>query len=187
MRNAREWGLTGLRAGHETALDGLHPHLKSALEEAQSVLNWVVKHDEQNHITDIGVDKASSLKPYFFAALDKTGAKAQELGFSPKIAWLGEPVDLYEVPGGVVLTVGSTINAKVALALVEWCEVDPTSGYGDWETAHANTLYIFPTQTEAEAMLAEISKAVRTVRNVARRMDGTRGEYATKVKNAPAF
>lgn len=186
MRNALEWALTGLQPGHESSLEGLHPHLKASLEEAQSVMSWIARNDEVNHITDIGVESAAQLKSVYFAALDKTGEKAQELGYRPRVAWLSEPCDLYEVPGGLVLTVGSTITARMALALVSFTDVD-VSGYGDWSTAYANAIHVFDTHAEAEAMLTEIAKAVRTIRTASRKIDGARGEAKSRVTNAPAF
>lgn len=186
MRNEREWALSGLQEGHETALDGLHPHLKAALEEAQSVIGWVNGNAQINHITDIGVQSADELREVFFAAIDKTGQRAHELGYTPRIVWTSPRVDLYEVPGGLVMTVGSTISTRMALVLISFTACD-AGGYGDWATADAQLIHVFDTADQAEEMLGEIAKAIRTIRTAERKMDAQRSEFYGKTKNAPAF
>jgi hypothetical protein len=179
--------LAGLGEGHETEFSGLHPNLQNQLASAQAVLREMVACMHDHHISEIGITQATEgIADAFFAAIDRTGAKAQQLGYQPQIVWTSPRVDLYEVPGAVIVSLQSSISHRAALVWVDFTEVD-AGGYGDWATASPALISKYADLDAAHQHLQEIAKALRTVRTVASKLDRTRSEGGTKVRTAPSF
>lgn len=179
--------LAGLAEGADTEYAGLHPHLQARLASAQSVMRDLRASMHDNDISMIGITSAQEgIADAFFAAVDKTGAKAQALGYQPRLFWTQPPVDLYEVPGDIIVSVQSSISARASLVWVSFHECDD-NGYGDWATASPALIDIYDDLDKAHEALSEISKAVKTIRTVAVKLDAIRSEGATRVKTAPAF
>lgn len=179
--------LVGLGEGHETEYAGLHPNLQSQLASAQATLREMVENMRDHHISDIGITSASEgIADAFFAAVDKTGVKADALGYSPQVVWTSSRVDLYEVPGAVIVSIQSSVSRRAALVWVDFTEVD-AGGYGDWLTANPALISIYNDLDEAHQNLREIAKALRTMRAVIGRLDATRGEHTTTVRTIPSF
>ena len=174
--------------GDDTAFEGLHPNLQSKLKEAQAIMRSVRDHMEQNHITDIGITQATEgVSEAFFAAVDRTGDKAQKLGYTPQVFWTGQRVDLYEVPAPVIVSVGSTISHRAALVWVSFTDVD-LGGYGDWKTAICDLVGVYTDLDSAHQALAEIGQAIRTISRAASMADATRGEKTRGgVTTGPSF
>jgi len=186
MNRQELWGLTGL-GGHETEFAGLHPRLQANLAEAQAVLAEMVAGLHDNHITTLGITSPrEGIDKAYFAAIDKSGAKANDLGYRPEICYMGEPVDLFEVPNGLLVTVQSEISARAALVMVTFTDTN-VSGYGDWDTARADLVSLHLDLDEAKASLRQISKALKVVRSVAQIMDKTRPEARSSAKPGLSF
>lgn len=179
--------LIGFGEGHETEFSGLHPNLQNQLASAQAVLRELAESMRDHDISQLGITSASEgIADAFFAGVDKTGAKAQELGYQPQVVWTSPRVDLYEVPGAVIVSIQSTVSRRAALVWVDFTEVD-ANGYGDWLTANPALISVYDDLDQAHENLREIAKALRTMRTVISRLNRTRGEGATRVKTAPAF
>lgn len=178
-------GLTGL-GGHETEFLGLHPRQQAALAEARSVMAELEAGITDNHISQIGITSArEGVSDVYFAAIDKTGRKANELGYTPALVYMGEAVDLYEVPNGMLLTVGSQTSARCAVVMVTFHDVNE-SGYGDWNTALCDLVGIYADLDAAKAELVRFAKALRVMRTMAKQ-DLARAESKVDTKVGPAF
>ena len=186
MNRTEIWGLTGL-GGHETEFSGLHPRLQANLAEAQAVLSEMVNGLYDNHITTLGITTPrEGIDKAYFAAIDRTGAKAHDLGYRPEICYMGEPVDLYEVPNGLLVTVQSEISARAAIVMVTFTDVN-ANGYGDWDTATAGLIGLYTDLDEAKAELRRISRALATLKTVARQLDRVRAEARPDSKPGLSF
>jgi hypothetical protein len=171
---------------HDSAFEGLHPNLQSRAHEALSVLNRMVAETDAHHLTDLGIDGVNpSVTEAFFAALDRTGEKAQDLGYRPVIGYLAERVDLYEVPGPVIVTLGSETSPSVALVIVIFRDYTD-SGWGDWTTAEGQVAGIFDSLPDAIAELREIVKAIKTLKTVMNATD-KRNESLKAPATRPSF
>lgn len=150
--------------GHESEFAGLHPRQAATLEAARATLRGI--HLDPVHA--IGCDSAWDIAPYAFAAWDKTGEKAEALGYTPLAVTLGDRVDLYEVPSPLMVTVASTLSRRACIVLVVFTATNDM-GYGDWGTATCGVEGIYDTLDDAEQRFQDIVKAVRTLRGWGRR------------------
>lgn len=177
----------GLGDGHESQVSGLHPRLQTKFEEAQSIIREVHNGMSDHHLSDIGLSAANEgVADAFFAAIDRTGQRAHDLGYTPRIVWTSPRVDRYEIPGAVIVSVASTTSARAALVWVDFLDVD-AGGYGDWSTASAVPVGIYQDLDDAHEMLTKIQRALNTLKAVLREMDRTRSEASSSARPAPAF
>lgn len=169
----------------DTSFAGLHPRLQANAEEAMSVLNDMVAGCDAHHISDLGLDGASGpVANAFFAAMDRTGERAAELGYTPTIAYLGPRVDRYEVPSPVAVTLGSETSPAAAVVIVRFHDVS-TTGYGDWATATALVAGIHPTLDDAADSVKAIGRAVGVLN--AAMTELTRAEAKVNNRYGPSF
>ena len=171
---------------HSTSFEGLHPNLQTRAHEAMSVLNRMVAETEAHHLSDLGLD---GLTPYvseaFFAAMDKSGEKANELGYRTVVGYLAERVELYETPGPVIVTLGSEDTPSMALVIAVF-ETYTDKGWGDWATARGYVAGIFDTHEEAINELRAIVRAISTLKTVMNATD-KRNESLKAPKSRPSF
>lgn len=159
----------GCGEGHSTALAGLHPNLQANFAEAQSVMSRALSLMHGHSLHDLGITNLTEgVADAYFAAIDRTGAKAQALGYTPRVVYLGDRVDLYEVPSPLIVSLGSTTSPSAALVWVTFLSVNDF-GYGDWATADGGVVGIYATLDQAHDQLAEIAKAYRVLTTVARK------------------
>lgn len=171
---------------HDSAFEGLHPNLQTKAHEAMSVLNRMVAETDAHHLSDLGLDGVNPhVTTAFFAALDKTGEKAQELGYRPLVGYLSERVDLYEVPGPVIVTLGSEDTPRMALVIVIFHDFTD-SGWGDWSTATGMVAGVLDSHDEAKAELTAIVKAIKTLKTVMNATD-KRNESLKAPASRPSF
>lgn len=149
--------------GHSTEFAGLHPRQQATLEAARSVLRGI----SCEPLHTLGLDTAWDVAPYAFAAWDKTGEKAQALGYMPKAVSMGERVELYEVPSPIMVTVASSTSRAAALVVVVFTATNEM-GYGDWGTADAFVEGIYDDLDEAEERFVTIQKALAALRSWSR-------------------
>ncbi len=177
---------------HETSLDGFHPNYQNMMNDALSVLEEAINFSDGNHISVLGLDpmNLSALAKVFFAALDRTGAKAQDLGYQPTVATLGRRAQRFtpaaELPL-TVMTIASETSARVAVVGIRFSDLNP-SGYGDWATAEGFVFGIHSCMDDAVGQIASLSKAFQML-NQAMFGTGARPEH-TRVRsadNAPSF
>jgi hypothetical protein len=171
---------------HDSAFEGLHPNLQSRAHEALSVLNRMMAETDAHHLSDLGLDGVNPhVTSAFFAALDKTGEKAQELGYRPLVGYLTERVDLYETPGPVIVTLGSEDSPRMALIIVRFTTF-ADSGYGDWTSAVGEVAGVFETHDEAKVELQAIVRAIKTLKTVMNATD-KRNESLKAPATRPSF
>jgi hypothetical protein len=171
---------------HDSAFEGLHPNLQSRAHEAMSVLNRMMAETDAHLLSDLGLDGVNPfVTSAFFAALDKTGEKAQELGYRPLVGYLTERVDLYEVPGPVIVTLGSEDSPRMALVIVMFHDFTD-SGWGDWTTATGMVAGLFETHDEAINEMRAIVKAIKTLNTVMNATD-KRNESLKAPASRPSF
>lgn len=170
---------------HETSTHGLHPILQANWADAQSVLDDLGGACQS--IATIGMEDLSFARDAVIANRTRNQEWCEENGYTPKLMYLTQRVDLYEVPGPIVVTIGSSNSPRVATLVVVYHEVDE-NGYGDWITATGLVHRVFDDQDEADAFLDQVARAIKTQRAVMRQIESTRSEAsARKVKIAPAF
>ena len=170
---------------HETSTHGLHPILQSNWADAQSVLDDLGS--ACLSLKTIGLDDLEYVKSAYFANRKRDTEWFDENSFKPDVMYLTPRVDLYEVPGPMLVTIGSATNARVATVVVVFHDVD-VAGYGDWLTATGIVHKIFDDQDACDEFIKQVGLALRTQRVVMSKMDATRAE-ARLVRNniAPAF
>lgn len=170
----------------ETGLSGLHPRLAEKARQAMATLEEMVSFSEGNHISTLGIDpmNLSAVASVFFAALDRTGAKAQDLGYRPQVGYLGRRVERFEVPSPMVITVGSETSARVALVVVVFTDYN-AAGYGDWQSAYGEVAGIFSDMESATQRLRELVNAVKTLDTALDEMN--RPEAKSTPKYGPSF
>lgn len=169
----------------DSSFAGLHPRLQANAEAALSDLNEVLGAVAAHHITDLGLEGAAGhVASVIFAAMDKTGEKAQNLGYTPSIAYLGPRVDRYEVPAPIAVTVASETTSAAAVVIVVFNDTNP-SGYGDYTTADALVGGIFNTLDEAKDCVKGIARAISTLN--AAMNDIARAEATPTAKYGPSF
>lgn len=153
-------------AGHSTEFNGLAPHQQNMLEQARSVIESLG--DDPTVV--LGQPDGRKLVKYYFAAIDQTGAKAQEMGMSsiPEIAFLGNPVDKGEVPGPVMFTIEGKRTRQVAVVYIRYNKADAWSGYGDLYTADWYVDKMCDDFDQAKARVQEMAQAVRILKQAAR-------------------
>lgn len=174
--------------GHGTEYAALHPNIQANLAEAESTLQDLMGRLHDNHISDLGIESAyDGITEIFYACLDRTGAKAQELGYTPAMFRLGDPTDRFEVPSPFLITVQSSISASCAVVLVTFTDYNPVNGYGDWQTTVLDSAGVFDDLEEATNYLKQIAKAVGTLRLASREIEKV-GERRSKGDGTkPAF
>jgi hypothetical protein len=169
----------------ESSFSGLHPRLAEKASQALATLDRLIGETQAHHITDLGLDGPT---PYvsgaFFAAMDKTGAKANELGYMPAVAWLGQRVERYETPSPVVVTLGSEVSPRTALIVVTFTDTN-AAGYGDWSTANAQVGGLFESLDDAKAELRAIAQAVQVLNQAMSEM--ARAEHKPAQAFGPSF
>jgi hypothetical protein len=171
---------------HDSAFEGLHPNLQTRAHDALSVLNRMVAETDAHHLSDLGLDGVNPhVTTAFFAAVDKTGEKAIQLGYRPLVGYLTERVDLYETPGPVIVTVGSEDSPRMALVIVRFTTY-ADSGYGDWTTAVGEVAGVFGTHDEAKVELTAIVRAIKTLKTVMNATD-KRNEGRKASASGPSF
>ena len=171
---------------HDSAFEGLHPNLQTRAHDALSVLNRMVAETDAHHLSDLGLDWVNPhVTTAFFAAVDKTGEKAIQLGYRPLVGYLTERVDLYETPGPVIVTVGSEDSPRMALVIVRFTTY-ADSGYGDWTTAVGEVAGVFGTHDEAKVELTAIVRAIKTLKTVMNATD-KRNESRKASASGPSF
>ena len=169
----------------ETSFAGLHPRLAEKASQALATLNRLMAETEAHHITDLGLDgPVPFVSGAFFAAMDKTGEKANELGYTPAVAWLGQRVDRYETPSPVVVTLASETSGRVSLIIVIFTDTN-AAGYGEWTTAQAEVGGIFDSLDEAKAELRAITQAVQVLNQAMGEI--ARGEHKPSQAFGPSF
>lgn len=135
--------------GHSTEVAGLHPFQQERFEQARSVLTSL----GSDTLASIGCDTAWDVAPFFFAAKDKTGAKANDMGISvPAIAYLGAMVDLGEVPAPVAFTVQSATSRFAAVVIMIFRSTN-SLGYGALDDAD---VIVDSIQDDADAANARV-------------------------------
>ncbi len=170
---------------HETSTHGLHPILQSNWADAQSVLDDIGGACQS--LSTIGQEDLSFVKSAYFAYLKRDEQWAEENGYKPQAMYLTPRVDLYEVPGPIVMTVGSATTARVATVVVVFHDVD-VAGYGDWATATGLVHRIHDDEEAANDFLKQVNLALRTQRTVMSQLDKTRSERGLgRVQISPAF
>lgn len=175
----------GCGEGHSTALAGLHPNLQAKLAEAQSVMSRALTLMHGHSIYDLGITNLTEgVADAYFAAIDRTGAKANALGYTPRVVYLGDKVDLYEVPSPLIVSVGSTTSPSAALVWVTFLSVN-ANGYGDWSTADGGVVGIYATLDQAHDALTEIARAYQILTTGAREAGMLDEEKPVRVR--PAF
>ena len=170
---------------HETSTHGLHPILQSNWADAQSVLDDVGS--ACLSLKTIGLDDLDFVKSAYFANRKRDEEWSEDHGYKPEILYLTPRVDLYDLPGPMIVTVGSSTNARVATVVVVFHDVD-IAGYGDWSTATGLVHKIFDDQDAASDFIKQVGRAIRTQRVVMSKLDATRAEARLVRDNiAPAF
>ena len=171
---------------HDSAFEGLHPNLQTRAHDALSVLNRMVAETDAHHLSDLGLDGVNPhVTSAFFAAKDRTGEKATQLGYRPLVGYLSEPVDLYEVPGPVIVTLGSEDSPRMALVIVVFHDYTD-DGWGDWKTATGMVAGVFDTQDQATDELRAIVSAIKTLKTVMNATD-KRNESRKASASGPSF
>ena len=176
LREALETGYT------ESSFAGLHPWLANEAVGALAVVEEMLSFADGHSASDLGIDNGWGVADCFFAAIDKTGEKAVELGYQPTLIRLSERVDLGEVPGPSMLTVGSEDSPNCAVVILEFREVN-ASGYGDLGTAQVWVCDIVVGIEEANQRAWQFKRAIDSLKAVMRKMDATNPER-TRTKGA---
>lgn len=171
--------------GHVTEFAGLAPHQQTMLEQARST--WESLGADPTAV--IGQPKGAKLVPFYFAAIDTTGAKAQEMGLAnqPVIAFLGEKVEQGQTPGPVMFTVESKISARTAVVYVMYKEADPWSGYGNLYNAVWLVDSICDTFDQAAARVLEFQQATRVLKQAVVAIERAEARANAKNDDGPAF
>lgn len=169
--------------GHKTEVDGLHPFQQARFEEARSVLASI----GGDSLALIGADTAWDVAPFFFAAKDKTGAKANDMGISvPAISYLGQMVDLGEVPCPVAFTVQSTVSRKAAVVILIFNSVN-SLGYGALDDATCMVDSIQDDCDAADERVRSLGNAIKTLVAVTNLIDRRKEAGLRSPSNGPAF
>lgn len=166
----------------DSSFAGLHPWLANRATEALSVVEEMLSFADGHSMYDIGIDSAWGVADCFFAAIDKSNAKASDLGYKPVIINLAPRVERGEVPGPVMLTCGSEISANAAVVILQYHEVD-ARGYGDFGTATVWVCDIVVGIDAANARARQFGFAIETLFAVMDEMDKTNTEK-TSTKGA---
>ena len=174
--------------GHSTEYQHLHPNIQANLAEAESTLLELANRIGDNHISDLGISTAyDGVTDAFYAVLDRTGEKAQLLGYTPMMIRLGERRERFEVPSPFLITIQSSISARCAVVLVVFTDYNPINGYGDWNTAILDSAGFWSDSDEAEEFLKRVARALATKELVARESDPTKERGLRGGDTRPAF
>lgn len=170
----------------DTSLLGLHPRLAEKARIAISALEEMIAFSEGNDISSLGISYSdlTPIRTAFFAALDKTGEKAQALGYRPLVGYLGQRSERFDIPSPVLVTLGSETSARVALVIVEFTDTND-AGYGDWASARARVAGIFADMDDATERLRTLTSAIRTISTALDEM--ARPQQASKLSTGPSF
>lgn len=162
----------------------MHPRLQENWRIAQGELESLASANKS--IANIGLENNQPIISAFFAARLKKKDELEEMGYVPKIAYLGEPVELWEIPASFIMTLGSSTSAKAATVVVRYTDVNE-SGYGDINSAEITVDDIHDTLEHAEDRVNRVSRAIRTMKTVVREHEATRGEARVKASYGPSF
>ena len=169
--------------GHSTEVEGLHPFQQATFNEARSVLASI----GGDSLASIGCDTAWDVAPFFFAAKDKTGAKANDMGISiPKIAYLGRMVDLGEVPCPVAFTVQSTTSRFAAVVIMIFNSTN-SLGYGALDDATCLVDSIQDDSDAADRRVLDLGNAVKALLAVVNLIDRRKEASLRTQGSGPAF
>lgn len=181
LREALEVGFT------DTSFAGLHPRLANNAAEALSTVEEMLSFADGHTLFDLGLD---GLQPHvssaFFAAIDRTGAKAQVLGYNPVIVNLGERVDRFDVPAPIMVTVASSTSANAAIVVVKFNDVTDL-GYADWNTADGWVVDLRHGIDEANRRALEFGRAIKVLNAVMDEMSRVNGQSRRTYSDGPAF
>lgn len=159
--------------GHSTEVTGLHPILQANWAEARSVLEDITTPVGFAHDFDIPEDY---VRAAYFAARTKDHAWFEDNDYTPTIQYLGQRVDLYEIPSPFAITIASKTSARVAIVVVQYTDVNE-AGYGDWASALYWVASIEDDADEANDKMKSIGRAMRTMAAVIKQMDRTRRDF----------
>lgn len=170
--------------GHSTEVSGLHPTLQANWSEARSFLDDVC--NSGTPLAAIGCEPGF-IRDAFFASRTRDAEWYETKGYVPMVQYLTPRVDLYEVPGPLLISIASETTAKVATVLVVFNDVDP-AGYGDWDSVDCYVHRIHEDSDAAAECFKNLNRAIRTMRAVISGIDRVRSDtYLRDTKVAPAF
>jgi hypothetical protein len=170
--------------GHSTEVAGLHPILQANWEEARSVLEDITSPIGFAHDFDIPEDY---VRAAYFAARTKDHAWFEDNDYQPTIQYLGQRVDLFEIPSPFAITIASKTSARVAIVVVQYSDVNE-AGYGDWASALYWVASIEDDADAATNKMIAVGRAMRTMAAVIKQMDRTRRDFGPgKVDSGLAF
>ena len=162
----------------------MHPRLQENWRIAQSELESLANANKS--VANLGLENNQPIISAFFAARLKKQDELEEMGYVPKISYLGDPVELWEIPASFIMTLGSATSAKAATVVVRYTDVNE-SGYGDINSAEITVDDIHDTLEHAELRVSNVARALRTMKSVMKEHERTRGENRTKASYGPSF
>jgi hypothetical protein len=177
------WNELGTLA-HETSELDMHPRLQENWRIAQGELESLSKATAS--IANLGLDDSKPIIDAFFAMKMKKTDELEIMGYTPRVGYLGAPVDMWEVPASFVMTLGSSSSPKAATILVQYTDIND-KGYGDLASATFTVDNVWDTLELAEERLLRIVRAIATVKAVEAESLRANGEARVKASYGPSF
>ena len=169
---------------HETSEFGMHPRLQENWRIARSVLESLEKC--HGSLDTLGIADPSPVISAFYAAKLKKQDELDEMGYTPKFVYLGDPTDRYEIPAPFVMTLGSATSPRAATIKVVYTDVN-VAGYGDIASAVFTVDAIHDTLDDAEQRIKDIARARQTMRVVIAENDRMNGQARVSAAYGPSF
>lgn len=169
---------------HDTSELAMHPRLQENWRIAQGELESL--HNATASIANIGLEDNQPIIDAFFAMKMKKTDELENMGYTPKITYLGAPVDMWEIPASFLMTVGSSTSPKAATVLVQYTDVND-KGFGDLASAEFTVDHVWDTLELAEERLVRVYRAISTVKTVVKEHERANGEARVKASYGPSF
>lgn len=169
---------------HETGEFAMHPTLQENWRQAREVLESLENGSQP--ISVLGLPEPSAIISAFFAARMKKQDELSEMGYTPQFVYLGDAVELYEIPAPFVMTLGSSTSPKAATVKVVYTDTN-VSGYGDLNTAIFTVDKIHDSLEDAEMRIKDIRRARQTMKAVISQHEKVRGEARVRESYGPSF
>jgi len=169
--------------GHETEFAGLHPRQQEALGKASSTLEGLFT--ALDDIQSIGLDSPWTVRKYVQASWTQgdagiTGETVRQglgLDMPTQALWLfGSTVRWETTANAVLVTVPSSTSSRTAVVMAVLPKMDEATGWLSWSDAVAVVVAIEDDVDSAEALLADVRRARRTIETTLADLDRVRSE-----------
>ena len=169
---------------HQTSELDMHPRLQENWRIAQGELESL--NNATASIANIGLENNQPIIDAFFAMKMKKTEELDIMGYTPRIGYLGAPVDMWEIPASFIMTIGSSTSPKAATILVQYTDIND-KGYGDLASATFTVDHVWDTLELAEERLLRVVRAISTIKAVEAESLRANGEARVKASYGPSF